>query len=151
MRHPERPHKRPHITVSHNRIYASYARITHLLLYAYRLFPPSLHQYPTYKRKASGKAGWIGFYKSRYERLRKLPVRMVHEMNCHIPPQHMTRSYQALLNCRFTAKIFNSVRWVNRPTSMINTAVAITQQRMNQFKLVAPFATDATDKINSVV
>ena len=42
------------------RLYASYARITHLLLCAYRLCPPSLHQYPTYKRKASGKAGWIG-------------------------------------------------------------------------------------------
>ena len=65
------------------RFYASYARITYLLLYAYRLYPPSLHQYPTYKRKASGKAGWIGF-------------------------------------------IFNSARWVNRPASMINTAVAIT-------------------------
>nr|DAU29795.1 MAG TPA: hypothetical protein [Caudoviricetes sp.] len=43
------------------RFYASYARITHLLLYAYRLYPQSLHQYPTYKRKASRKAGWIGF------------------------------------------------------------------------------------------
>nr|DAU27803.1 MAG TPA: hypothetical protein [Caudoviricetes sp.] len=61
MRHPECPHKRPHITVSRNRLYTSYARITHLLLYAHRLFPPSLHQYPTYKRKASGKAGRIGF------------------------------------------------------------------------------------------
>ena len=50
---------------------------------------------------------------------------------CHISPQYMTRSYQALLNYRFTAKIFNSAKWVNRPASMINTAVAITQQRMN--------------------
>ena len=66
------------------RFYVSYARITHLLLYAYRLYPPSLHQYLTYKRKASGKAGWIGF-------------------------------------------IFNSAKWVNRPTSMIDTAeIAIT-------------------------
>ena len=35
----------------------------------------------------------IGFCKSRYWRLRELFVRMVHEMNCHISPQYMTRSY----------------------------------------------------------
>ena len=44
------------------RFYVSYVRITHSLLYAYHLCPPSLHQYHTYERKASGKAGRIGFF-----------------------------------------------------------------------------------------
>lgn len=54
-------------------------------------------------------------YKSRYTRLWKLLVRMVHEMNCHTSPQHMARSYWALRWCRFTAMNENGIcrkrRW----------------------------------------
>lgn len=72
------------------RPYASYARITHLLLYAYRLYPPSLHQYPTYKRKASGKAGQIGFIFNSARCVNR-PVSMINTAKIAITQQRMNR------------------------------------------------------------
>ena len=64
-------------------------------------------------------------------------------INVHILPKDnpvlcFIRSYNTPVVIRLSSRIefiFNSAKWVNRPTSMINTAVAITWQRMNQFKI----------------
>ena len=72
------------------RPYASYARITHLLLYAYRLYPPSLHQYLTYKRKASEKAGRIGFIFNSARCVNR-PVSMINTAKIAITQQRMNQ------------------------------------------------------------
>ena len=60
-------------------------------------------------------------------------------INVHILPKDnpvlcFIRSYNPPVAIRLSSRIgfiFNSAKWVNRPTSMINTAVAITWQRVN--------------------